>query len=292
MFRTSISRVARAVPRQTVARSASTSVAPVALNNIEASWKTLTPAEQEQTFKHLEELQKKDWKELSLDEKKASYYVAFGPHGPREPIQAEAGKTIAGVAAAVAVGGIIFYALRKGGAETPKTVSKEWQEASNEMLKEQKSDPFTGVTSKDYKGKGQSPVSPWPINRDPAANPHFLNTLRTSGVVDTSYIFNMGIDAILHRYESGLEAANFAEHSSEFCRANAIQLTADSSIGFFRSNPPSGPFVRAFVDRCPLAHSTTESARSDNEEAETTWTMIDTDDIPPGQVEYVVHVPR
>jgi len=31
----------------------------------------LTPAEQEQTFKHLEELQKKDWKELSLDEKKA-----------------------------------------------------------------------------------------------------------------------------------------------------------------------------------------------------------------------------
>ena len=44
-----------------------------------------------------------------------AYYVAFGPHGPREPIQAEAGKTIAGVAAAVAVCGIIFYALRKGG---------------------------------------------------------------------------------------------------------------------------------------------------------------------------------
>ncbi|GAA5884027.1 hypothetical protein JCM16303_001365 [Sporobolomyces ruberrimus] len=155
MFRTSVARVARAVPRQTVVRSASTSVAPVALNNIEASWKTLTPAEQEQTFKHLEELQKKDWKELSLDEKKASYYVAFGPHGPREPIQAEAGKTIAGVVAAVAVGGIIFYALRRGGAETPKTVSKEWQEAANEMLKEQKSDPFTGIGSKDYKGKGQ-----------------------------------------------------------------------------------------------------------------------------------------
>ncbi|GAA6064420.1 hypothetical protein JCM10212_001195 [Sporobolomyces blumeae] len=155
MLRTSVARVARAVPQHAFARHASTSVAPVALNNIEASWKSLTPAEQEQTFKHLEELQKKDWKELSLDEKKAAYYVAFGPHGPREPIKAEAGKTIAGVAAAVAVGGVLFFLLRKGGAETPKTVSKEWQEASNEMLKEQKSDPFTGVGSKDYKGKGQ-----------------------------------------------------------------------------------------------------------------------------------------
>lgn len=38
---------------------------------IEASWKTLTPAEQESTFKALEELQKKDWKELTIDEKKA-----------------------------------------------------------------------------------------------------------------------------------------------------------------------------------------------------------------------------
>ena len=70
---------------------------------IEASWKSLTPTEQEQTFKHLEELQKKDWKELSLDEKKAAYYVAFGPHGPREPIQADGGKTLMGVTAAVAV---------------------------------------------------------------------------------------------------------------------------------------------------------------------------------------------
>ncbi|GAA5861656.1 hypothetical protein JCM1840_005222 [Sporobolomyces johnsonii] len=158
MLRSSAARIARAAPRQATpvfARSASTAVSPVSLNNIEASWKTLTPAEQEQTFKHLEELQKKPWTELSLDEKKAAYYVAFGPHGPREPIQAEAGKTVAGVAAAVAVAGLIFYLIRKGGAETPKTISKEWQEASNEYLKEQKSDPFTGVSSEGYKKKGQ-----------------------------------------------------------------------------------------------------------------------------------------
>ncbi|GAA5886987.1 hypothetical protein JCM6882_009407 [Rhodosporidiobolus microsporus] len=149
----SASRVARAVP---LARLASTSaVSPVSLSNIEASWKGLTPADQEATFKHLEELQKKDWKELSLDEKKAAYYVAFGPHGPREPVQADMGKTVGGLVAAVAAAGVLFYLVRLGGGETPKTITKEWQEASNERLIEQKSDPFTGVTSKDYKGKGQ-----------------------------------------------------------------------------------------------------------------------------------------
>ncbi|GAA6009404.1 hypothetical protein JCM10207_003768 [Rhodosporidiobolus poonsookiae] len=154
MLRTSVTRVARhAAPR--LARPASSAVSPVSLANIEASWKGLTPQEQEQTFKHLEEIQKGDWKALSLDEKKAAYYVAFGPHGPREPIQADTGKTVAGVAAAVAVASVIFYTIRSGGSETPKTLSKEWQEASNERLVEQKSDPFTGVTSKDYKGKGQ-----------------------------------------------------------------------------------------------------------------------------------------
>ncbi|GAA6030510.1 hypothetical protein JCM8097_006181 [Rhodosporidiobolus ruineniae] len=151
MLRSSVARVARQVP---LARQAS-SLSPVSLNNIEASWKGLTPAEQESTFKHLEELQKKDWKELSLDEKKAAYYVAFGPHGPREPIQADAGKTVAGVAAAIAVGSVLFYLIRLGGSETPKTISREHQEAANERLREQKSDPFTGITSKGYSGKGQ-----------------------------------------------------------------------------------------------------------------------------------------
>ena len=39
--------------------------------NIEASWKTLSKEEQYGVFRQLEELQRKDWKELSLDEKKA-----------------------------------------------------------------------------------------------------------------------------------------------------------------------------------------------------------------------------
>ena len=118
---------------------------------IEASWKTLSPAEQEATFKSLEELQKKPWTELTLDEKKActsrsrappegarrltrpaAYYVAFGPHGPREPIlpPGSGAKTFGGVLVAIAVAGGLFGIVRSFGqsparppraARTPRT---------------------------------------------------------------------------------------------------------------------------------------------------------------------------
>lgn len=41
------------------------------LANIEASWKSLPAEEQYEVYQQLEELQKKDWKELTVDEKKA-----------------------------------------------------------------------------------------------------------------------------------------------------------------------------------------------------------------------------
>lgn len=49
---------------------------------------------------------------------------------------------------------VAFYAIRLGGRPAPKTMSKEWQEASNEYLKEQKVEPVTGFAAEDYKGKG------------------------------------------------------------------------------------------------------------------------------------------
>lgn len=39
-------------------------------------------------------------------------------------------------------------------APPPHTMTKEWQEASNELLKKQNIEPITGVGSKGYKGKG------------------------------------------------------------------------------------------------------------------------------------------
>jgi cytochrome c oxidase subunit 4 len=43
--------------------------------NLEARWAQLSKEEQYGIFRHLEELQRKDWKELSVDQKKAGTYT-------------------------------------------------------------------------------------------------------------------------------------------------------------------------------------------------------------------------
>ncbi len=67
-------------------RFASTSAAPITvihstsnqsgaiLGNIEATWKSLPPAEQQEVYQKLEQVQKRDWKELTIDEKKAGEF--------------------------------------------------------------------------------------------------------------------------------------------------------------------------------------------------------------------------
>ncbi|EPQ27294.1 uncharacterized protein PFL1_05217 [Pseudozyma flocculosa PF-1] len=124
--------------------------------NIEASWKNLSKEEQYGVFRQLEELQRKDWKELSVDEKKAAYFVSFGPHGPRKPITqpGQGAKTLGGVIGLIGATVGLFYWLRTLAAAPPRTMTKEWQEATNEKAIEEKLNPITGITSENYKGPG------------------------------------------------------------------------------------------------------------------------------------------
>ncbi|GFZ43738.1 hypothetical protein JCM24511_01458 [Saitozyma sp. JCM 24511] len=96
----------------TVTSTRSNESAPI-LANIEASWKNLPSEEQYEVYQQLEELQKKDWKELTVDEKKAAYFVAFGPHGPRTPTNppGHSMRVLGGVGAAVlAAIGLLSFA--------------------------------------------------------------------------------------------------------------------------------------------------------------------------------------
>lgn len=104
----------------------------------------------------LEELQKKDWKELSIDEKKAAYYVAFGPHGPRAPIS-KPGDNLKIFLATMGLVGSAFVlgnVIHQWAAPPPKTMTKEWEEATNERAREMKLNPITGISSEGYSGKG------------------------------------------------------------------------------------------------------------------------------------------
>ena len=51
--------------------SSSSQTTPLPLSNIEAQWEKLSSEEQLSVHQQLEVLQQKDWKELSIDEKKA-----------------------------------------------------------------------------------------------------------------------------------------------------------------------------------------------------------------------------
>ncbi|KAL4256051.1 Cytochrome c oxidase subunit IV superfamily protein [Pleurotus pulmonarius] len=141
---------ASASPSSTLKHSA------VPLGNVEAQWANLNQDDKSLVIEQLEELQKKDWKQLSIDEKKAAYYVAFGPHGPRTPINPPGTilKIFLGTMGLVGAAGALFLALRQIAPPPPKTLTKEWEEASNERAIEQKMNPITGITSEGYSGKG------------------------------------------------------------------------------------------------------------------------------------------
>jgi len=128
----------------------------IPLSNVEAQWEKLTSDEQLTIHQQLEELQKRDWKTLSLDEKKAAYYVAFGPHGPRADLHPTGSipKLILAILVGVSAGGALYLTSRAFAPPPPKTMTKEWQEASNERARELNLDPITGVPSEGYSGKG------------------------------------------------------------------------------------------------------------------------------------------
>ncbi|KAJ7664734.1 COX4, subunit IV of cytochrome c oxidase [Mycena rosella] len=129
----------------------------IPLSNIEAQWALFSPDEKSSVADQLEELQKRDWKLLSVDEKKAAYFVAFGPHGRRTPIHAKGDgfKIFGATMGLCGIAGLLFLAIRSVcDPPPPKTMSKEWQEAMNERAIEQKMNPITGISSEGYKGKG------------------------------------------------------------------------------------------------------------------------------------------
>ncbi|KAI9636050.1 cytochrome c oxidase subunit V [Dioszegia hungarica] len=144
-----------ASPSISVTSTRSNASAP-ALANIEASWKSLPAEEQFEVYQQLEELQKRDWKELSVDEKKAAYFVAFGPHGPRAPTMPEGNtqKVFLYTAAAVAAAFGLFTFARSRAKGPAPTVTREYQEQMTEYMRSQNQNPISGVSSEGYKGKG------------------------------------------------------------------------------------------------------------------------------------------
>ncbi|KAG7285071.1 Cytochrome c oxidase polypeptide 5, mitochondrial [Staphylotrichum longicolle] len=142
-------------------RAASThAISNPTLANIEKRWEGMPMQEQAELWMALRDRMKGSWTELTVQEKKAAYWIAFGPHGPRSlPPPGENKKVILYTAIGVFASFVIFATMRSFARPPPATMTKEYQEATNEFLKNQNSDPLTGLSSEGYSGKGhvQSP---------------------------------------------------------------------------------------------------------------------------------------
>ncbi|KAJ5177591.1 Cytochrome c oxidase subunit IV family [Penicillium coprophilum] len=166
--------VSRAVPRSTAAvRATPTAVNAVqtraasdhaipnpTLANIEKRWEVMPPQEQAELWMQLRDRMKVDWHQMTLQEKKAAYYIAFGAHGPRaQAPKGEGLRVFFKVAQLTAVSVAIFYGIHAFAGKQPGTMSKEWQEASNEYALKEKINPIHGISKPGYEGKGfvQSP---------------------------------------------------------------------------------------------------------------------------------------
>ncbi|EHL00571.1 putative Cytochrome c oxidase polypeptide 5, mitochondrial [Glarea lozoyensis 74030] len=126
------------------------------LANIEKRWEAMPPQEQAELWMSLRDRMKVNWAELTLQEKKAAYYIAFGAHGPRAATPpGEAWKVLGYTGVGIAVSFVIFVLIRMGSNGPATTMTKEYQEATNEYLKSQNAEPISGISSEGYSGKGQ-----------------------------------------------------------------------------------------------------------------------------------------
>ncbi|MCJ1323444.1 Cytochrome c oxidase subunit 5A [Thelotrema lepadinum] len=54
--------------------------------------------------------------------------------------------------AGVGISFVLFFTIRAFAGEAPRTMNKEWQQATDEYLKSQNVEPITGISSEGYKG--------------------------------------------------------------------------------------------------------------------------------------------
>ncbi|KAF2129031.1 COX4-domain-containing protein [Dothidotthia symphoricarpi CBS 119687] len=126
------------------------------LANIEKRWEEMPPQEQADLWMQLRDRMKTDWKELTMTEKKAAYFIAFGPHGPRRPPPPDEGRNVFFVSAGCIAAAFAVFAFSRMFASPirPRTMTKEWQEATEEYMKAQGTEPITA-----YKGMMVQSVS-------------------------------------------------------------------------------------------------------------------------------------
>ncbi|RCK60801.1 Cytochrome c oxidase polypeptide 5A, mitochondrial [Candida viswanathii] len=132
----------------TVAKSTPRALSNAYIGNLEARWTGLAKKEQDTLIDELKTRMELPWQELTPAEKKAAYYISFGEWGPRTPLYlpGEKSKIFWGTLGCVVGSIFLFIGIRQLAAPKPHTMTREWQEQSDEYLKSKNANPFTGYS--------------------------------------------------------------------------------------------------------------------------------------------------
>jgi cytochrome c oxidase subunit 4 len=131
----------------TQTRFASSAITPAEITNIQGRWEKLPESDKQHLIDALAAKQKLPWNQLSLEEKKAAWYISFGTWGPRKPMetkeeQAQIYKGIIGFTLLSVALFAVYYVNRN----IPKTMNREWQEKSDEYLASKNANPFSSYS--------------------------------------------------------------------------------------------------------------------------------------------------
>ena len=147
MFRQPIQRLAIRL-QSSVAKSAPRALSNSYVGGLQQRWEALPKEDQSALIEELKTRMEGPWQELSTAEKKAAYYISFGEWGPRRPLYApgEKSKVFWGTVTGLFAGCALFAFIRSFAAEGPTTMTREWQEATDEYLKSKNAEPFSGYS--------------------------------------------------------------------------------------------------------------------------------------------------
>lgn len=131
-----------------MAKTAPRALSNAYVNQLEARWETLPQADQSALINDLKERMKISWGELTPAEKKAAYYISYGEWGPRAPLYSpgDKSKVFWGTMIGMFAGLVIFVGLKTFAGSKSVTMNREWHEKSDEYLKSQNANPFTGYS--------------------------------------------------------------------------------------------------------------------------------------------------
>lgn len=132
----------------TVAKASPAPLSPAYVGKLPQRWNAMPQADRAQIIADLKTRMALPWQDLTPAEKKAAYYISFGEWGPRKPLHGpgDAAKVFWGVTGGVVISAALYAIILSFATPDPVSMTREWQEASDEYLKSKNANPFTGYS--------------------------------------------------------------------------------------------------------------------------------------------------